>query len=47
MGEGFSDWYDRYLKSGTESAREPEEDPRGPPATQLYLPGLSEAGNYP
>ena len=23
MGEGFSDWYAWYLKSGIESAREP------------------------
>ena len=32
MGEGFSDW---YLKSGIESAREPERDPDRPPGTQL------------
>jgi len=50
MGEGFSDWYDWYLKSGTERAREPEPEPdpapAGPAATQLLLPGLSEAGIY-
>ena len=32
MGEGFSDW---YLKSGIESAREPEPEKDRPPATQL------------
>ena len=35
MGEGFSDWYDWYLKSGIESAREPETNPDRPPATQI------------
>jgi hypothetical protein len=35
MGEGFSDWYDWYLKSSVESAREPETDPERAPATQL------------
>lgn len=46
MGEGFSDWYDWYLKSGTESARESDPAPDIPAAVQLPLPGLSEAGNY-
>ena len=45
MGSGFSDWYDWYLKSGVESAREPVTEPGGR-ATQLSLPGLEESGNY-
>ena len=44
MGEIFSDWYDWYLKSGIESAREPSPAPERPPAIQLSLPGLEEAG---
>ena len=44
MGSGFSDWYDWYLKSGVESAREQVTEPGGR-ATQLSLPGLEESGN--
>ena len=35
MGEGFSDWYDWYLKSEEESAKELELEPDSAPATQL------------
>jgi hypothetical protein len=44
MGEGFSDWYAWYLKSGIESAREAKQrvGPFHPvdAATQLTLPGI-------
>jgi hypothetical protein len=45
MGSEFYEWYDWYLKSGVESAREPVVDPGGR-ASQLRLPGLEESGNY-
>jgi hypothetical protein len=46
MGEGFSDWYAWYLKSGIESARGPDADRESEAesllATQLALPGFDE-----
>ena len=43
MGEGFSDWYDWYLESPIEGAREPDPPDRPVPA-QLFLPGMQEPG---
>ena len=44
MGEGYSDWYDEYLKSGIEGARTAD---RGPPeATQLCLPGIELGSSF-
>lgn len=40
MGDGFSDWYDEYLKTQAESARD---RPRPSPAIQLRLPGVCPA----
>ena len=44
MGEGFSEWYEWYLKTEAESAKEPA--PPDPAAVQPLLPGSEcwEAG---
>ena len=41
MGEGFSEWYEWYLKSELESARESRQFVDRP--IQLTLPGLDDA----
>jgi len=49
MGEGFSDWYDEYLETEAESAKESQR-PRKPrkqsSQQQLALPGMEPAGIY-
>jgi hypothetical protein len=46
MGEGFSDWYDEYLETEAESAKESQRARKQPSEQQLSLPGMESAGIY-